>query len=55
MQTAEGALAPCIVNDQVGRPNVFNFRIQKNRACSVELFDKVANVREPSSILIIGN
>lgn len=50
MQTAEGALAPCIVNEQVGKLKVFNFQIQKTRACSVEPFDKVTNVREQSSV-----
>lgn len=50
MQTVEGALALCIVNDQVGKLKVFNFQIQKTRVRSIELFDKVTNVREQSSV-----
>lgn len=50
MQTAEGAVAPRIVNGQVGKLKVFTFQIQRTRACAIELFDKVTNVREPSSV-----
>lgn len=50
MQTAEGALVPCIVNGQVGKLKVFNFKIQKTRACSIELFEKVIKLRKPSSV-----
>ena len=50
MRTAEGAVAPCIVNGQVGKLKVFNFQMQRTRACAIELFDKVTNIREPSSV-----
>lgn len=50
MQTAEGAVAPRIVNGQAGKLKVFTFQIQRTRACAIELFDKVTNIREPSSV-----
>lgn len=50
MQTAEGALASCIVNENVGKLEVFNFQMQKTVSCSIELFDKGTNVRQPSSL-----
>lgn len=50
MQTAEGALTPCIVNAKVGKLQAFKLQIRITKACSIELFDKGTNVRQLSSL-----